>query len=77
MECKDDNVHCDTWAKDGHCQKSSVYMTKHCKKACGTCGGKEHDRSSAGEEVYAAISAGCKGSEGNEMKPIRLPCGTL
>ena len=39
--------------------------------------GKEHDRSGAGEEGYAALCAGCEGSERNGMKSIRSPCGTV
>ena len=38
---------------------------------------KEHDRSGAGKEVYAALCAGCKGSDRNGMSPIRSPCGTM
>ena len=37
-------------------------------------GGKEHDRSGAGEEVYVALCAGCKGSERNEIKSLRPLC---
>ena len=40
-------------------------------------GGKEHDRSGAGEEGYAAIYEGCEGSERNGMGPIRSPCDTV
>ena len=32
--------------------------------------GQEHDRSSAGEEGYAVISAGCEGKR-NETRPLR------
>ena len=37
-------------------------------------GGKEHDRSSAGEEEYDAICAGCEGVETNLMRTLRPPC---
>ena len=40
-------------------------------------GGKEHDRSAAGEDGYAGLSAGCEGSERNGTRPIRSPCGTV
>ena len=38
---------------------------------------EEHDRSSAGEEGYPAICAGCEGGERNGMISLRLPCCTL
>ena len=40
-------------------------------------GGKEHDRSGAREEGYAAVCAGCEGGERNGMWPLRSPCCTL
>ena len=41
------------------------------------CGGKEHDRSSASEEGYAAICAGCLGGERNGRRPLRSPYCTV
>ena len=38
---------------------------------------KEYDRSSAGEEGYAAICAGCEGGERDGMRPFRPPCCTV
>ena len=38
---------------------------------------KEHDRSGAGEEGYAVIYAGCKGSERKGTRLLRLPCCTV
>ena len=35
-------------------------------------GGKEHDRSGAGEEGYAALCAGCEGNERNEVTQITI-----
>ena len=34
-------------------------------------GGKEHDRSGACEEGFAALCVGCKGSERNGTRPLR------
>ena len=34
-------------------------------------GGKQHDRSGAEEEEYAAFCAGCEGSERNGMTALR------
>ena len=39
--------------------------------------GKEDDRSGAGEEGYAALFAGCEGSERIGTRPLRLPCSTV
>ena len=39
-------------------------------------GGKEHYRSSTGEEGYAAICAGGEGGERDGMRPLRPPCCT-
>ena len=40
-------------------------------------GYKEHDKSSAGEEGYAAICAGCEGGEKDGRRPLRPPCYTV
>ena len=40
-------------------------------------GDKEHDRSSDGEEGYAAMCAGCDGSERDGMRHLRPPCCTV
>ena len=40
-------------------------------------GGKEHDRSDAGEKGYAAFDAACEGSERNGMRHLRSPCCTM
>ena len=39
--------------------------------------GREHDRSSAGEEGYAAICAECEHSKKNLTRPLRPPCYTM
>ena len=39
--------------------------------------GREHDRSGARDEGYAALSAGCVSSERNGTRSLRSPCGTV
>ena len=54
-----------------------IYIsTQGCKGARGS-GGKEHVRSGAGEEEYAAFCAGCEASERNGTRHLRLPCCTV
>ena len=36
--CKNENKHCDYWARTGECQKNPGYMLVKCKKACNVCG---------------------------------------
>ena len=40
-------------------------------------GGKEHDKSDAGKEGYAALCARCEGGGINGTRPLRSPCGTV
>jgi len=38
--CSDDNEHCNYWAKQSHCEKTSQYymgMLRYCKKSCKFC----------------------------------------
>ena len=52
--------------------------TKHRRgKESRRSGGKEHDRSGADEEVYAALCAGCEDSEKNWMRTLRSPSCTV
>ena len=39
--------------------------------------GKEHDRTSDGEEGHVVICAGCEGGERDRMRPLRPPCGAV
>ena len=39
--------------------------------------GKEHGRSSADGEGFAAICAGCEGGEKDGTRPLRPPCCTM
>lgn len=36
--CFDNNWMCDSWAKNGECQKNPRYMVPNCKKSCKKCG---------------------------------------
>ena len=47
-----------------------TYFKHKTGKGARRSGGKEHNRSSAGEEGYAAICAGCEGGERNGMRPL-------
>ena len=37
-ECVNKYYSCDAWAAYGFCERLQGYMTKHCAKACNTCG---------------------------------------
>ena len=54
-----------------------VWVTHTLGKGPRSSGGKEHNKSGASEHGYAALCAGCEGSERNGMRPLRSPCCTL
>ena len=50
---------------------------KNVMEVCAVSGGKEHNRSNANEEVYAALCAECEGNERNGTRPLRSLCCTV
>ena len=68
-----------SFAQKGDCVWEHILNTEVCIstqecKGSRRSGDKEHDRSIAGEEGYAA---GCEGGERNGTRPFRSPCCTL
>ena len=53
-----------------------ILSTEVCIRTKEWQGVKEHDRSSAGEEGYAVLCAGCEGIKRNGTRPLRSLCGT-
>lgn len=48
-DCQDSYpVACETWGKDGECDKNPMWMSENCKNTCNTC---------IGEKIYGAVKS--------------------
>ena len=63
-----------SFAQKGDCLWVTYFKYKslhnYTREGSRQSGYKEHNRSSAGEEGYATMCAGCEGDERNSMRPL-------
>ena len=52
-ECKDDTIHCESWAREGECKNNPGYMLVFCQKSCNTCSPTDFGKSNLSEASYS------------------------